>query len=74
MEICRLLIRRVAEWARDGGYETLLLSTFSDVPWNAPYYARVGFVAVSLEAYTPDMHAQRERDGNGGLQRLLTSA
>lgn len=36
---------------RTGG--DLTLSTFRDVPWNAPYYARLGFAEV--DALTPSM-------------------
>ena len=37
------LIERVAAAARDLGHHALRLSTYRDVPWNAPYYARRGF-------------------------------
>jgi GNAT superfamily N-acetyltransferase len=63
----RRLIGRVAEWARSEGLSSLLLSTFSDVPWNAPLYARLGFVVVPLDAYTTVMHAQRQSDATSGM-------
>src|SRR5690349_11569222 len=34
--IGRALIARVAAWASTRGHACLLLSTFADVPWNAP--------------------------------------
>ena len=37
------LVERVATAARRLGYPTLHLSTYRDVPWNAPYYERRGF-------------------------------
>lgn len=37
------LIDRTAAAARDFGHRALHLSTYRDVPWNAPYYARRGF-------------------------------
>ncbi len=64
----RALIGRVAEWARAAGHTTLALSTFSDVPWNAPYYARLGFEVVPLEAYGPEQRAQRAKDGAAGMR------
>ena len=64
----RALLARVAEWARQQGARSLLLSTFNDVPWNAPFYARLGFVEVPLVAYTPAMHAQRQSDADAGLR------
>jgi predicted N-acetyltransferase YhbS len=30
--------------ARDAGSQSVTLTTFADVPWNAPYYERIGFV------------------------------
>jgi predicted N-acetyltransferase YhbS len=41
------LIERVAELARVAGAQRLLLSTFRDVPWNAPYYRRLGFSTIA---------------------------
>jgi len=37
------LIDRTAEAARTLGFDTLHLSTYRDVPWNGPFYARRGF-------------------------------
>lgn len=37
------LIDRVAEWSQARGSRLLTLTTYRDVPWNAPYYARLGF-------------------------------
>lgn len=40
----RLLVEAAKEHARELGYARLTLRTFADVPWNAPFYARAGFV------------------------------
>jgi GNAT superfamily N-acetyltransferase len=40
------LIDRTAQQARTLGFDTLYLSTYRDVPWNAPFYARRGFSVV----------------------------
>jgi len=37
------LIRRVFEDAGDRGLKTVTLSTFRDLPWNAPFYRTLGF-------------------------------
>ena len=66
--IGRALIARVAAWAGTTGCRSLLLSTFADVPWNAPYYARLGFEAVPLERYTEALHALRAREAAAGLR------
>ncbi len=31
-------------WARTNGFARLSLTTFRNVPWNAPFYAAMGFV------------------------------
>jgi predicted N-acetyltransferase YhbS len=53
------LLDAVAERARGTGLVGLSLSTFRDVPWNAPYYRRLGFVEVADGALTPGMLAIR---------------
>lgn len=53
--------------ARANGLAGLSLSTFRDVPWNAPYYRRLGFVDVADEALTPGMRAIRQEHLERGL-------
>ena len=43
----RGLIDAVSAWARSEGYHRLTLVTFRHVPWNAPFYRRIGFEQVS---------------------------
>lgn len=64
----RALLRRVADWTKARGLGSLLLSTFNDVAWNAPFYQRVGFALVPLSAYTPRMLAQRHSDIAAGMK------
>ena len=40
------LLRALAADARNSGFDALTLDTFRDVPFNAPLYARLGFVEV----------------------------
>lgn len=53
------LIDAVAALARRAGWPALLLSTFRDVPWNAPYYRRLGFEALSDAELGPALLAIR---------------
>ena len=59
------LIDAVASWARDRGDERLTLTTFADVPWNAPYYRRLGFRPLPDDVLGPqlaaELTAERER-------------
>ncbi len=42
----RRLLQQVADVARQAGVAELTLTTFADVPWNAPFYARFGFEVI----------------------------
>ncbi len=43
----RALLDEVIRWARGEGLAGVTLTTFRDVPWNAPFYRRVGFEVVT---------------------------
>jgi GNAT superfamily N-acetyltransferase len=62
------LIASVCSWARSQGYVAVTLSTFRDVPWNAPFYRRQGFRELLLSEWTPGMPAIRERESRHGLR------
>jgi GNAT superfamily N-acetyltransferase len=62
------LVARVCEWARAHDYPTVTLSTFRDVPWNAPFYRKRGFTELSPADLTPDLLAIREREVQHGLR------
>jgi len=63
------LIAHLDQWARDRGLPEVTLTTFRDVPWNAPYYARLGFEAVADEDLGPGLRAVRELEVERGLDR-----
>ncbi|KAA1423664.1 GNAT family N-acetyltransferase [Mumia zhuanghuii] len=52
------LVGAVEEWALCRGLGVVTLTTFADVPWNAPYYRRLGFEVVPETRWTPGV---RER-------------
>ncbi|WP_340645268.1 GNAT family N-acetyltransferase [Phenylobacterium sp.] len=43
----RLLLRHVIDWARAEGLFELTLTTFRNIAWNGPFYARMGFAEIS---------------------------
>lgn len=51
------LVLRVCEWAADNGYASVTLTTFRDVPWNMPFYARLGFETVAHAQLSPALCA-----------------
>ncbi len=56
------LIHYVANQAREKGYTSLTLTTFRDVPWNAPFYARLGFEMLADNALPAMLHQKREEE------------
>ncbi|APY85643.1 GNAT family N-acetyltransferase [Streptomyces alfalfae] len=65
----RALIEHVAAFARTRGSTALTLTTFAEVPWNAPYYARIGFSPLSEAELTPALRAIRAHEADLGLDR-----
>jgi GNAT superfamily N-acetyltransferase len=52
------LIDHVAGLARASGRSAVTLTTFRDIPWNAPYYARLGFRELPEQEWGPQLHAR----------------
>ncbi|MBD3549447.1 MULTISPECIES: GNAT family N-acetyltransferase [Streptomyces] len=67
--IGRELIAHLAGVAARCGMTALTLTTFTDVPWNAPYYARIGFRVLSEEELTDGLRAIRGEEAQHGLDR-----
>lgn len=63
----RRLIETIADWARERGAPAITLTTFADVPWNGPYYARLGFRELSLDELSPALQAVRQQEAAAGL-------
>ncbi|RSS39638.1 GNAT family N-acetyltransferase [Streptomyces sp. WAC08241] len=65
----RALIDHLAAVAREEGLAALTLTTFAEVPWNAPYYARLGFrpLAGSDPALTEGLRAIVRAEAAHGL-------
>lgn len=51
------LVRAVCDWAARSGYAELTLTTYRDLPWNMPFYARLGFEEVPVAARRPEVEA-----------------
>ncbi|WP_225877995.1 GNAT family N-acetyltransferase [Spongiactinospora rosea] len=65
----RALIEHVADWAAARGMPALTLTTFTDVPWNAPYYERCGFRRLAESELTPGLREIRAKEAAHGLDR-----
>jgi GNAT superfamily N-acetyltransferase len=55
------------------GFGRLVLRTFRDVPWNAPYYHRLGFEALPEQEEHPELTSVRQREASVGLDSTLRS-
>jgi GNAT superfamily N-acetyltransferase len=63
----RMLVRHVADWARAVGHAALTLTTFRDVPFNRPFYERLGFRVLARDAMGPELGAIVRREDAVGL-------
>jgi hypothetical protein len=61
------LIEHAETWARDRGLAALTLTTYVEVPWNGPYYERLGFRYLTPDEETPGLRAIRDRERRSGL-------
>lgn len=48
----RSLVEAVCAWASSKGHSAVTLTAFRDVPWNAPFYARLGFRVLGQSELT----------------------
>lgn len=64
----RALVLAACDWAAGQGFAEVTLCTFAEVPWNAPFYAKLGF--VELAELTPGLQALRETERRMGLEEM----
>ena len=65
----RALVDEVLAWTAVRGLPSVTLITFRDVPWNGPYYEKLGFEAVT--ALTPELRAAVDQGATLGGRRDL---
>lgn len=61
------LILHVCGWAAGNGYASVTLTTFRDVPWNMPFYARLGFEILLPAELSPALCAVVADETRRGL-------
>ena len=61
------LVMAVCDWAESAGYRSVTLTTFRDVPWNMPFYARLGFEVIPPEALSPALQSVVRDETRRGL-------
>jgi GNAT superfamily N-acetyltransferase len=63
----RQLLDHVAAWARARGHVHITLTTFRDVPWNAPYYERCGYRILADDEIGPELRTLMADEAAHGL-------
>jgi GNAT superfamily N-acetyltransferase len=61
------LVRAICQWASERGYSAITLTTFRAVPWNFPFYARLGFEELSRPDLRPTLAAVVADEAARGL-------
>ncbi|WP_320110076.1 GNAT family N-acetyltransferase [Pseudomonas sp. B21-053] len=65
--IGRKLLLAAIEYSRERELDGLTLTTFRDVPWNAPFYQRSGFETLSAAETSPRLLAILRQEIDHGL-------
>ena len=63
----RALLDALLDWAERAGYRTVTLTTFRDLPWNAPFYERLGFRVLAPDQLGPGLAAVMREEAARGL-------
>jgi GNAT superfamily N-acetyltransferase len=61
------LIEAAAAWACGHGLRAMTLTSFALVPWNAPYYAKLGFAVLPDADQSPELREIRRAEAARGL-------
>jgi GNAT superfamily N-acetyltransferase len=61
------LMRAVCEWTARSGYPEITLTTFRELPWNMPFYQRLGFEELPAGELRPELAAVVQDEAARGL-------
>ncbi|MEY9930694.1 GNAT superfamily N-acetyltransferase [Catenulispora sp. GP43] len=64
------LVRACCDWAVAHGFEAVTLTTFAQVPFNGPFYARLGFAVVDDAVLPAGLAGLRRHEAEVGLDAL----
>jgi GNAT superfamily N-acetyltransferase len=63
------LVEAVCAWASEATLDAVTLTTFRDVPWNAPWYQRLGFAEIPETALDAELRQVLRAEVENGLDR-----
>ena len=61
------LVETACTWARSAGYHAITLSTLRGIPWNAPFYAKLGFRILAEDELTQPLRELLDHEARLGL-------
>lgn len=61
------LVATACAWAQQAGYPAITLTTLEYIPWNAPFYSRLGFKILSESELSPSLRALLQAEVEAGL-------
>jgi GNAT superfamily N-acetyltransferase len=61
------LLAAAEQLARERGHRRLTMTTFRDVPWNGPYYQRLGWSVLPEADLPPELAAARQQERDLGF-------
>ena len=64
------LVRDIERWAVAHGFAEVNLTTYRDIPWNGPFYRRLGYGVVRPEDLGAELAARLEAEAARGLDSL----
>jgi hypothetical protein len=64
-----MLLEQAAAYAAANGIHAFTLTTFAEVPWNAPYYSRCGFGVLAGVEFSAGMQVIWDGEVEHGLHR-----
>jgi GNAT superfamily N-acetyltransferase len=61
------LLAHVCAWAKQRQFNAVTLTTFRDIPWNAPFYTKHDFRVLDDSELGPELRELRSREAGHGL-------
>jgi ribosomal protein S18 acetylase RimI-like enzyme len=65
------LVHAAQAWGERNHLGAVTLTTFRDVPWNGPWYAKLGFRELAEHEWSPAIRALRDEEHRHGLESEL---
>jgi GNAT superfamily N-acetyltransferase len=65
------LVEHVCRWAATCGHGAVTLTTYRDVPWNMPFYARLGFEVVPASELSRPLRTLVDDEARRGLDPAI---